>query len=202
MAEAFFYFPFYFPSLEVTDSEIQSVLRDMAVEKITTDRFLRSILDGFAVIEGLELRVTDIVMGSADFSFLRRHNANNLEVSTHTSELEIGLMGWIFGARIWVRRHVDQPICFSGLDPEFRRRFPDIVESYERMLNVERQADPEVHRYPARHVIQREIREFHERRMQEQELETARPAISPALVLGPDVAPKKNSRYDLLKKSE
>lgn len=113
----------------VSEQEIQSYLKKKAVEDITEAKFLGLLADEFAKIEQKNIQVTDFVMNADTYSDFRQLKMMDLEMKRNN--LERGLFGYLWGARLWVQTSVpDGEVKLYGEgDEALNRDFPLIVET-------------------------------------------------------------------------
>lgn len=133
-------------SINVTEEEITEHIRVKAIIEIRQEKYLNNISDLFAKVENAEddHRVAEIVTNALVFSDIRKLT-ERFDSNTHYHTLHMGLMGYLFGARVWVsRRAQNKTLRVFAADhqadsEELHRDFPEI---WEHIQEMERPAVP------------------------------------------------------------
>jgi len=119
----------------VTDKDLQKAMKQIASEEVIKHRVLKVFLDAWQPVEEETRRVTDVTMNAKIFSSLRKHGKDMLDVSCLAKELKKGLMGTMWGARVWVHRDATEIRCYGENSIEFGKQFPFLKES-KRTLKI------------------------------------------------------------------
>jgi hypothetical protein len=72
-----------------------------------------------------------VVINTQIFSTLRQYNSI-LDIASY-AELKKGLIGWMWGARIWVDRNAQEIRCYGENSQEFGKQFPTLSESKKKL---------------------------------------------------------------------
>jgi hypothetical protein len=93
------------------------------------NKIMAYFCDAWAQVEAQNQRVTDVVIGIESFALLKEHGVGSFDASCLKKELEIGLMGMLWDACVWVLKDENEINCFQDRSKEFPKTFPSIYES-------------------------------------------------------------------------
>lgn len=113
---------------KVSEKDIQDFLKEFAAEKIISRTISSHLATAFALIESKEQRVADVIMDANEFCKIRRFSKSDVfDSSCKASELKRGLMGWLWGARVWVQNDAKGIVCYP--EKTIEKKYPFIAES-------------------------------------------------------------------------
>lgn len=107
--------------------DIENFLKDFAVKNIISRAITSYLVTAFALIESKEQYVSDVVMNANDYLKLRRYCKDIIVVSSNQLELTNGLVGLMWGSRVWVVNGVCGIVCYPENGVE--KKFPGIVKA-------------------------------------------------------------------------
>jgi len=119
----------------VTDKDLKRAMKQIASKSVIKDRVINLFLDAWKPVEDENRRVTDVVMNAYIYSILRKYGKDMLDVSYLATEIRRGLMGMLYGARVWVCRDATEIKCYGENSSEFMKQFPLLAKS-KRILKI------------------------------------------------------------------
>jgi len=98
---------------EPTEEEVRAEIRRMATKSLKKESVAEYMAEMFVEVEKDGSMVDRVVTNTEYYFVLRAALRETIEIETRSAVVKMGILAYLWGARIMVSRHAGEPVCWA-----------------------------------------------------------------------------------------